>query len=159
VLAERVDARVEGLVLVVELLLEDARDAPEEIRSVGRLSAGVEAAEIELDERLPTLAGGVELLELEERLIVGAVDLDDFLPREGRLVGLVYGLAPQLGNLAVLFDLVDRILEGRSALHLDVDDVGPLLLAAVDRLEGVHRLKVGADVEKLSPRIGGVVRL
>src|SRR5262249_7196684 len=111
VFAEGVDAGVEGLVLVVELLLEDARDAPEEIRSVGRLGACIKATEIELDERLPALASGVELLELEERLVMGGLDLEDLLPRERRLVGLFCLLAPQLGDLPVLFDLVDRILE------------------------------------------------
>ena len=50
-------------------------------------------------------------------------------------------------------------LERVGALHLDVDDVGPLLLVAIDRLERVHRLEVGADLEQLPPGLGGVVRL
>ena len=130
-----------------------------EIRLRGGLVARVEATEIELDERLPATRGGVELLELAERLVVRGVDLEDLLPRERRLVGLLDRLAPELGDLTVLLDLRRRLFERGRALHLDVDDLGPLLLAAVDRLEGVHRLEVGTDLEELPPCVGGVVRL
>ena len=43
VLAERVDERVERLVLVLELLLEHARDLSEKIRALGRLRPRLEA--------------------------------------------------------------------------------------------------------------------
>ena len=81
VLRERVDEGVERLALVVELLLEDLRDATEQIRPVARLRARVEAAEIELDERLPAAARGVELLELARRPRRARVDLEDLLSR------------------------------------------------------------------------------
>ena len=77
----------------------------------------------------------------------------------GVALSFSHRLAPELGDLTVLLDLLRRILERSGALHLDVDDLGPLLLAAVDRLEGVHRLEVGTDLEELAPCVGRVERL
>ena len=94
-----------------------------------------------------------------ERLVVRRVDLPDLLPRGRRCIGLGGLVGPERGDRAVLLDLLRRVFQRGGALHLHVDDVGPLLLGAVDRLEGVDRLEVGADLEQLSPRFGRVVRL
>ncbi len=145
--------------LIVEMLFEDARDAAEQIRLVGGLAARVEAREIELDERLPAARVRVELLELDERFVVGVVDLDDLLPGERRLVGIFDALAPERRDLAVLLDLLRDVFQRGGALHLHVDDVGPLLFTAVDRFESVHRFEVGTDLEQLAPCVCRVERL
>ena len=87
------------------------------------------------------------------------VNLQDLLVRRRGAVLLADLLVPENRRPAQLFDLGGRLFERSGALHLDVDDVGPALLAGVDRLEGVHGLEVGSHVEKLSPRVGGVERL
>ncbi len=75
-----------------------------------------EPTEIELDERLPATRARVELLELLEGLVVGSVRLEDLLPGDSRLVGLLNRLAPELGDLPVLFDLRRGIFESSRAL-------------------------------------------
>ena len=101
----------------------------------------------------------MQVLELVERLVVLRVEGEDLLVRAPRRVRVLRLVAPHVGGAAQLLDFFRVVAEGLGALHLHVDDVGPALLGAVERLERVESLEVGADLEQLPPRLGGVVRL
>ena len=102
----------------------------------------------------------MQLLELGERLVVRRVDLEDLLPRGRRACPAPAPVSRQsCGDLRYSSIFCAGVFERGGALHLDVDDVGPALFGAVDRLERGHRLEVGADLEELAPRVGRVERL
>ena len=102
----------------------------------------------------------MKLLELDERELVRRLDLEDLLEGRRRLVVVLDLGPPNLGDLEQLTDLLRRLLERLRASHLDADDVGPTILGTVELLELRHSLEVRRiDLEELSPRFGGVVRL
>ncbi len=150
---ERIDERVEGLVLVLELLFEDAGDLPEKLGLVSGVFARFEAREIELHQRLPASRRLVKPLQLGERLVMSGVNLEDFLVRCARAIRIAGLFAPQRSNAAELGYAVVGLPERVRAPHLDVDNVRPLFFRAIDGLERVHRLEVGADIEELPPGV------
>ena len=157
VLGEGVDQRVECLILVFQLLLEDPRDTPEEVAFLRRGLARLEPVQIELDQLFPPSGDGVQLLELLEGHLMGRLDLEDLLVGRCGPVVLLH-VAPDLGHFQELADLLLWLGKRLGALHLHVDDVGPPLLRAVARFELVHRLEVGRiDLEEAPPRLGCLV--
>ncbi len=154
---EGVDQGVECLSLVVELLFEHLRDSAQDVGSLGRLFARVESPEVELDEWLPARSRVVELLQGVVRAVVRRIDGEDLLVRFGTAVLVVDLLIPNVCHLQELADFVLCLGQGVGALHLDRNDVRPLRLAAVDRLERIHGLEVARiDVEELAPGVGGL---
>ena len=95
-----------------------------------------------------------------ERLVVRRVDLEDLLARGRRLSGSPTCLRQSSATSTVLAIFSAGLLERRGALHLDVDDLGPLLLrrGRWSRARPSPRSR-RIDLEQLPPRVGRVVRL
>ena len=125
---------IECLVLVAELLFEDLGDFPEQLRLLGGFTPSLETAKIEFDERLEACRVGVQTLEDREGFVVRRIDFEDPLPSGGGAIGVTEGLDPKSSGCTVLFDLRRSFGECSSALHLDIDDLFPLLVGAIDRV-------------------------
>jgi hypothetical protein len=160
VFGEGVDEGVERLVLVANLLFEDAGDTAQQVVALRHALARLESVQVQLDQRLPTAGRGVQTLQGVERLRVRRVDGEDLFESGSRRIVFVDLLLPDLGDLEQLADLLRRLLQGLGALHLHADDLGVAVFAAVDGFELGHGLEVGrVDLEQLAPSLGRVVRL
>ncbi len=154
------DEGVEGLLAILELLLEDLGHLAEDGGLLLDLLARLQAGEVELDQRLAALRRAVQLFEGEEGAIVRRIDLEDLLVGGRALVLLADLVLPDLGDLEVLADALRGVLVGLGAAHLDVDHLGPALLGAEEVLERGHGLEVArVDLEQLPPGVDGVVGL
>ncbi len=87
----------------------------------------------------------MQLLERHVGPVVLRIDLEDPARTRSCPVSIVDLPVPDVRDLEQLADLLLGLRQGLGALHLDVDDVRPLLLVAVDGLEGVHRLEIAGS--------------
>ena len=148
VVGQRFLQLVEGAARVLELLARDARDLHAQAGGA-RLAGLLEHSLVEIDQILPALLLGVELLELAGDPRVDG-DLEGRLEPLDRLLRVLELVAEQLALAQDELLALGLALGGLLALPQDVEQRLRVTLLLVERLEGHHRAAlVGAGLERL----------
>ena len=141
--AQRGRVGVDGLVGIVQLLVEHAPQAGVEIAHARRTGADRDLAVHRFDQRQPALGSAVDATERAERVLVARIDLQDLLQRFGGAVDPLGALVPLRGQPAQQHQLLVAIGGdfGQPFQCAQVVLVAPLLV--VELLQRAQRPAVG----------------
>ena len=161
---------------VLELLLVEARDEACQLEALDRIAGALELGGVDADQVLPAVLADVdrlehlggerahvgihqEALERRQRDVLGRVARQRRRVVVDRRLDVAQLLLVDLAELHAQLDrLVDRGREAEPPL-VELDDVGPPALLAVQRLERLDRVAtLGRELHHLLPRADRVVR-